>query len=235
MGLRRRARRQRGRGVRMPVSMSLTLALVVLAAIGFTAGRARAFSAADAVGGRLHSLPNFHGWFVAIWSVGPALVLLAAYGLLGDRIADKMLLAGLDADTLALPHERLRLFVQDVRQVAFGGVPSQITEAHQIAARDLRGIDARFKWSVAAAVIAVTLAGFSWAHSRISPLFRSRNHVERVVRTILFLCSAIAVLTTLGIVLSLVFESLRFFQEVSPLEFLFGLHWSPQTDRKSVV
>jgi len=39
----------------------------------------------------------------------------------------------------------------------------------------------------------------------------------------------VAVLTTIGIVLSLLFESLRFFASVSPIEFLFGLQWSPQT------
>ena len=44
----------------------------------------------------------------------------------------------------------------------------------------------------------------------------------------LIVCSTIAILTTIGIVLSLVFESIRFFQKVSPIEFLFGLEWSPQ-------
>jgi phosphate transport system permease protein len=53
--------------------------------------------------------------------------------------------------------------------------------------------------------------------------------VERMVMLGLLVASLIAVLTTLGIVLSLLFESLRFFSMVSPLEFLFGLHWSPQT------
>ena len=46
---------------------------------------------------------------------------------------------------------------------------------------------------------------------------------------ILFLCSVVAVFTTIGIVLSLLFEAMRFFATISPLEFLFGLHWSPQT------
>jgi phosphate transport system permease protein len=36
-------------------------------------------------------------------------------------------------------------------------------------------------------------------------------------------------LTTLGIFLSVLFEALRFFAEVSPIDFLFGLEWSPQT------
>jgi phosphate transport system permease protein len=52
--------------------------------------------------------------------------------------------------------------------------------------------------------------------------------VERIVLGILFACSTLAILTTVGIVLSLVFESLRFFARVPITEFLFGLHWSPQ-------
>ena len=57
---------------------------------------------------------------------------------------------------------------------------------------------------------------------------RARN-TELVVRFILIICASIAVLTTIGIVASLLFESLRFFQKVSIFEFLFGLEWSPQT------
>ena len=44
----------------------------------------------------------------------------------------------------------------------------------------------------------------------------------------LFVCSAIAVLTTLGIIASLAFDSFRFFQKVPVLDFLFGTQWSPQ-------
>lgn len=56
-----------------------------------------------------------------------------------------------------------------------------------------------------------------------------RNAVERVVSLILIACSTVAALTTIGIVMSLVFESYRFFETVSLSEFLFGLNWSPQT------
>ena len=66
-------------------------------------------------------------------------------------------------------------------------------------------------------------------HRIIAPAFRARDHVERYVRIALLLCSAVAVLTTFGIVLSLIFESARFFEKVSILEFLTGLQWSPQT------
>ena len=84
-------------------------------------------------------------------------------------------------------------------------------------------------WLRAALIVAVGVAGITYATSRITPALRARNHVEVVVRGLLFIASAVAVLTTLGIVLSLLFESLRFFALVPPQDFLFGLTWSPQT------
>jgi phosphate transport system permease protein len=53
--------------------------------------------------------------------------------------------------------------------------------------------------------------------------------VERMVMGLLISCSTVAVLTTIGIVLSLVFESIQFFRKVPVTDFLFGLQWSPQT------
>lgn len=52
---------------------------------------------------------------------------------------------------------------------------------------------------------------------------------DLLVRAILILCALIAVATTIGIVASLLVESLRFFQKISIFDFLFGLEWSPQT------
>ncbi|MEE4166815.1 MAG: phosphate ABC transporter permease subunit PstC, partial [Desulfocapsaceae bacterium] len=62
----------------------------------------------------------------------------------------------------------------------------------------------------------------------IAPSLRARNIVEAVVRAVLMLSSGVAILTTLGIVLSVLFEAIRFFQIVPLQEFLFGLNWSPQ-------
>ncbi len=57
----------------------------------------------------------------------------------------------------------------------------------------------------------------------------SRNIFEGVVKCLLAACALVAVLTTVGIVLSVVFEALRFFHKVPLLDFLLGLKWSPQT------
>lgn len=65
------------------------------------------------------------------------------------------------------------------------------------------------------------------SHRLITRDFRARNRFEYFVMLVLIACSAVAVLTTIGIVFSVLFETLAFFGEVSPIEFLFGTHWSP--------
>ena len=75
----------------------------------------------------------------------------------------------------------------------------------------------------------LAVIGFVIAYIRISLPLRARHFVERFVSGILIICSAVAILTTIGIVFSLVFESIRFFQQVPLFDFLFGYHWSPQS------
>jgi phosphate transport system permease protein len=77
-----------------------------------------------------------------------------------------------------------------------------------------------------AAVIGAAI-GAAPLYSKSSLDFRARNAFERIVLVVLIACSGVAILTTLGIVFSVVFETLVFFRSVSPVEFLFGTHWSP--------
>jgi phosphate transport system permease protein len=65
--------------------------------------------------------------------------------------------------------------------------------------------------------------------ARVSPRFMARSLVERYLRAALLLSATFAVLVTVAIMLSVLFESLRFFQRVPVFDFLFGTHWSPQT------
>jgi len=58
---------------------------------------------------------------------------------------------------------------------------------------------------------------------------RTQKNTELAIKGLLIASSLIAVLTTVGIVASLLFESLKFFREISIFDFLFGLEWSPQT------
>ncbi len=213
----------------MSISLIATLALLVFAGAAFLSGRSKAVALSGGGEARLHSLPNYHGYYVAALSAAPAFLLIAAYGLLGDRLIEALLMRALPGDVLALPKEQLQLFVRDARAEAFGGTPSQLTPALSAAAAALSRIDFLTRIGVAALAAALAGAGFLYSRRQLRTDFRARNRVEGLITGLLILSSVIAILTTVGIVLSLLFESLRFFGRVSPLEFLFGLNWSPQT------
>jgi phosphate transport system permease protein len=78
------------------------------------------------------------------------------------------------------------------------------------------------------AAILLMLAGFFYAVRRITRDLRARNLVEKVTLAGLIAASTVAILTTAGIVLSVLFESLQFFQSVSVWDFLFGTVWDPR-------
>jgi phosphate transport system permease protein len=72
-------------------------------------------------------------------------------------------------------------------------------------------------------------ASLFFAGLRINPELRVRKTLEFVVYSILILASLLSILTTIGIIVSLLFESMQFFTKVPMTEFFFGLNWSPQT------
>ena len=76
--------------------------------------------------------------------------------------------------------------------------------------------------------MALAVAGLTWARGQIAPSFRARHRVEAIIFGLMVFCSLVAILTTLGILVSLIFESLRFFALVPVTEFLFGAKWDPQ-------
>lgn len=214
-----------------PAALATVLIVTALAAYAWRQGSAAALSALgpDARGGdRLNSLPGYHGWLAAIWTAAPALAILGLYALAHGRIETLLLTGALPEAIRSLPAERLDLFLLDARRIAFGGTASEVTPALEAAAGQLSNISGGLKIAACLAGLLAAAAGL-WAFTRPRPAdFRARAQVERFVTGAMIVCSGIAILTTAGIVLSLLVETLRFFTFVSPLEFLFGTHWSPQ-------
>jgi phosphate transport system permease protein len=200
----------------------------------YALGRRRAVARAIGAGVRPHSRPGYHGSWVALWATVPALVLLLLLVGFGDRLETVILAADQPAAVSALPHDRQALFLSDAKALADGhGASETLYEGPVKAALDAKVAQAReldlvITWGGRALAVVLALAGFLIAFPRVAPHLRARNKVEGWTAGLLMVCSTVAVLTTLGIVLSLVYESLRFFSAVSPTDFLFGLHWSPQ-------
>ena len=208
--------------------LTLMVVLLLLTMFGYRLGRSRALATASGNPRLLHSLPSYHGYYVALWCGLPAVFVLVGWLVLEPSILHGMIMASLPADLQGLSEERLALVYNEVRNVArYGHVPS--IAAVGDAAQHYNNIRATMFFSVATLALVLAVAALAYAHRRIHADLRARNRVEAMVKVFLVAASTVAIFTTIGIVLSLLFESLRFFQSVSLFEFLFGTQWSPQT------
>ena len=210
--------------------MSLGLALVAVLIIAALAGsiglrRARAFRAH----GRLHSLPVYHGSYAALWAAIPALLLLAAWAPYQSRLVDRAVLSSPEGRALPDFQMQRQAILSEARQIAHGEREQGFNPESAPLAPRVRTEERRYGSFGGALAILAALAGAVLAGRRSAPQFRARTGVERWVMIVLFAASLIAILTTLGILLSLMFESLRFFRLYPVDSFLFGLNWSPQT------
>jgi len=214
--------------------MSISILLPTLAALtilGYYFGRSHALGQAGGKARGLHSRPNYYGYYVAIWAGIPSFLLVLAWLSLEGRIVDSVVMSSLPASlTEGLDRAGLQLLLNDIQNLADKSIVSrEVGPALQAAADHYAGLTETASLSMFAAALAAAIAGLTFARSRITPEMRARTAVERAISILLIVCSTIAILTTLGIVLSLLFETIRFFGKVSPAEFLFGLEWSPQT------
>jgi len=207
------------------------LVLLALSAVGFALGRRRSQQLAAAGPGMrgLHSLPKHYGYMAALWAGLPALFLLVLWMAFESRVLHDLIVAELPQQVQVLPDSELGLYYNQIVSHAGGGSSAaQLDEAQQLAAQRYQGLVHTSSLLKAAMVALVAVIGGLLALQRIAPALRARNHVENIFKWGLFACSFIAVLTTLGIVLSVLFEAMRFFQSIPLTDFLFGLQWSPQ-------
>ncbi|MEM9256169.1 MAG: phosphate ABC transporter permease subunit PstC [Pseudomonadota bacterium] len=214
----------------MPTT-SVLIALLALCAIGFFLGRRQSVVVAGRAGGleTLHSLPKHYGYMAASWAAIPGFALLVLWLGMENKLLEEMVVAQLPESYQALPEQELGLYYNQIQSVATGAMDASGVDDTQLEAaayyQQQASVFARLK---AATVLVVALLGGLLALWRIAPTLRARNNVESIFEGVLFLCSLIAVLTTLGIVLSVLFEAVQFFQIIPMTDFLFGLEWSPQ-------
>jgi phosphate transport system permease protein len=216
------------------MTTAILAALLLLTFLGFTLGKNRSIALAGGNWKKLHSLPSYYGAYVALWCGLPALIVFGLWLAFEPRVLETIVVKDLPASMIEAGEAQLGLIFNDIRNIAVYGVGDRTVDPAVIAAVDhyknLRSISFA---ALAVAVLALAAAGLAWARQRVAPTMRARNRVERIVMVLLVCCSTLSVLTTIGIVLSLFFESLRFFHAVPFWDFLFGLEWSPQTAMRS--
>ncbi len=214
----------------MSSSLFFLPVLLLLAAVAFFQGKRRAFAlAARMDGGRLHSRPWYHGMLVALWCLIPGLLVYILWICCADTLITRMVLQDLPRELLANNAGRQTLLVNDLHNLVAGHVAARnIDPVLQRAADHYRALENTGRMIMAVLMLGVAVVSAATVYFRIGPDLRARNRVERIARIFLLLCSTVAVLTTIGIVLSVLFESIRFFRQIPVTDFLFGLKWSPQ-------
>ncbi|GAB5449694.1 MAG: phosphate ABC transporter permease subunit PstC [Halioglobus sp.] len=205
--------------------------LIAMCVVVYNLGRKRSQVLGQRIGGYslLHSLPRHYGYMAAAWAAIPAILVLILAMSFEERWLAGMVAEQLPREASELPADKFGLYYNQVLGYAQGMVSAEQLDPAQVAAGDYyQHLAARFATVKAALAFLAALIGAILAIRHISPTVRARNHVEGIIRWVLFGCSFLAVLTTLGIVLSVLFEAIQFFKIIPLSEFLFGLEWSPQ-------
>jgi phosphate transport system permease protein len=210
--------------------MFLTYLVIVLllGAVSFYLGRGRGVALA-AGGQKLHSLPNYHGLYVASAAVVPMIVLLLVWAIFGARIAEHQAFGLVPTDLQPADDLARGAVLRDIQGIAGGSPGDSVNQALVPAGEAYAFWSSATFWGFLVIGALLGAAGAWWARSGLTVRFRSRNRFETIVKIILIACSAVAIFTTVGIVFSVLFETLRFFARYPVFDFLFGLQWSPQT------
>jgi len=210
----------------------IVIVLLAFMAFAYQFGKRRALHTAGGPAPirNLHSLPSYYGFYVMLWAALPSLLVLLLWGLFQESILTQLVIGSLPQEMQALPKAELGLIINDVRNLASGDIVSQEPDANiRAAAAHLQSLQSTADLAKAVVILALSVAAAILAWRSIAPKMRARNRVEWIIQSLLIISASVAILTTIGIVMSVLFESLRFFQKVPFSDFLFGLEWSPQT------
>ena len=208
------------------IALITLLALVALSCAGWFAARGKARALARG-GAKLRALPMHYGWNLLLWMLIPALVLWAVWAAVSPGLIQQAVLAN---PAVHLPPDAFQrdAILAEAANLAADPAAIAFNPAAQALIEPVRSAQSHFALLGAALVALLAAIGGAIGYTRIRANYPARTRVEQAVLLGLLGASLVAILTTLGIVASLLYETGLFFQKVSPLEFLTGLHWNPQ-------
>ena len=203
-------------------------ATIAAAFLSFYLATGRVRKQAIASQNKSHSLNQYYGFYVSLWVLVPAILLALIWMFAADPMLTSAAKARMVAAYPNLPDSFLNLKMAQLVNIAAGYIKAP--DAVMLAQAELlRAAQASADRARSLTLVAVMFVGFFYAFRRVSPELRARVLCEAFLRRLFFLSAVVAVLTTIGIVASLLFEAVRFFREISLFDFFFGTHWSPMT------
>ena len=212
-------------------SSNLFLLMLALGAFAFYIGRGRSLAVASPLGGvrHLHSLPNYYGLNALLWCALPSLGLLILWLVLDEPVINSIVMGALPAELIPSTKADYNLLLNKISNLADGIMSPDGQPASMVAAAEsMAGLRVISQWVLTAICLILATIGLYWGWRRVAADYRARQSVERVMENLLLACACLAIFTTVGIVFSVLFESIQFFRSVPFFDFVFGLEWSPQ-------
>jgi len=230
--------------------------IIVLGAAAFFICRARA-RRAEMRRNKMHSRPSYYGWWTFFLIIIPSLLFLVLWNLGGNIYLEHRAFAEMppmDANNIhvsrslekVLLHDLVKALpglsgdVGDYAHAGYADIQSRLLAEEGISlapdGRDFM-LPIAVRWAQGRALmheigsaiaLFMALAAFVFGFCQVKPFVRARNRVERVIVGGLFIASLLAIATTIGIVLSMAFQTIHFFSSVSLSNFFFGTVWDPR-------
>ena len=140
-----------------------------------------------------------------------------------DIAVEQGVLSNRDIRSMDIKETDLRTLLGDVGVALGAEVRPEVLDA----ARSYRTLSHRGQWAMVVSVLLVAIGGLALSYRKSQKDFRARNVVERAIMALLITAASLAILTTVGIVLSMLFETRNFFGLHSWTDFFFGGTWAP--------
>ena len=201
------------------------VALFILSALGFYLGKTKSIKLSKSQ--KLASLPNYYGYLSLFYILIPSFLLWFVLLTTQELILNKYIYSLMKEAIHTYEANELNLLFSKIQNIALGSSFGNETEFEIFAASKVIHFKKIFILFTYFIILLSSILGFLVVNRKITPLFKSQRVVEKIVNRFIQLCSFIAILVTLGIFLSLVFETIQFFGYVNPLDFLLGLNWNP--------
>ena len=169
---------------------------------------------------------NYHAQYVLSWCLLPALIVYFSWAVFEEQIIQNLILDSFEYVEGAAYDDGLLL--AEIRNVA-NNIDFSEGKSQEIinAASQYKSLKLTSQISFYISIIIIMVLGSLYAVRKINIQFNAQDTIEKYIKYLLIFCSSIAVLTTIGIIFSLIFESFRFFSQVSLFEFLFSTEWYP--------
>lgn len=230
-------------------SSSLFFVILCLALFSYWFGIQRAVKTAGGIGKikSLVSLPRQFGLLSAYACGIPAIIALVLWSSIESTMIDSMIKDKFPPSVQQQKQTDLNLYLNDVKNLASvktieslqeqlelaDSQPQTATQAAEIelnrVALQFKQLQQRVSWYKSLVIFLIAVSGSILLIRKFNINFPARRYSEKVVQWLLLSAAAIAIMTTVGIVFSVLFESIQFFNIVPIDEFIFGTQWSPQT------